>query len=312
MDAAQRQRYWDDVQLFEYAVQQGAQSGLIDKSEAKRVLRMVESQPNSLFATGVMGSRDVIKDPSQLKALVQQVGALGAKEQQGANYAPRVEGHHPVSVSSTQAAGQHLPMRAHGQFIDGMYEGGMPVGTIAEHMYPFPKPAHTGNADVNVHFDLTKGVTDEGVWQGAFNGKSYGDDLEALTEAFLSQSANPQLRIAEAISMTPEVTAFEAATARAAGVKPQELLISANAPEIKKRLAEQKYDTNAVNEVIFGTGKTARGGRKTSNNSLLTTDRPDANIIRRNNGLGGNEQFAQDTLGKWVQTLRSNNPRRRR
>ena len=311
MDAAQRQRYWDDVQLFENAVQLGAKYGLIDKSEAKRVLRMVESQPNNLFATGVMGSADVIKDPSQLKSLVQQIGALGAKEQQGANYAPRVEGHHPVSVSSTQAAGQHLPMRSHGQFIDGLYESGMPVGTIAEHMYPFPKPAHTGNAAVNVHFDLTKDVTDEGVWQGAFDGKSYGDDLKELTDAFRSQSANPQLRLAEEISMTPEVTAFEGAAARAAGVRPQELLISANAPRIKKQLQEQKFDTNAINEVIFGTGKTSRGGRKTSNNSLLTEDRPDANIIRRDNGLSGNEGFAQDKLGNWVQTLVSNNPRRR-
>jgi len=311
VDAAQRQQYWDNVQLFEYAVQLGADAGIIKPRDAKRVLRMVESQPDALFAAGVMGSGDVIKNPSQLKTFVDQLGALGAKEQQGANYAPRVEGHHPVSVSSTQDAGQHLSMRNHGKFIDGMYESGMPVGTVAANMYPYPKPAHTGNANINVHFDLFKDVTDEGVWQGSFDGTNYGSDIKALTDAFVSQSAGPQIRLAEEISMTPEVTAFEEIAAKAAGVKPTDLLISSKAPEIKKRLAEQKFDTNAVNEAIWGTGKTARGGKKPSNNTLLTFERPDANIIRRNAGLGGNEQFAQDKLGEWIQVLKSNNPRRR-
>ncbi len=313
-----RNQYWDNVGLFEYAVQLGAKAGIIEGSEAKRVIRMVESQPDNLFFADVMASGDVIKDPSQLKTWVQGISSKGAAAQQGANYAPRIEGHHPISVSSTQAAAQHLPIRKAGEFIDGLYEDGIPVGTIPEHMVPLSKNAHTGNAPIAAHMDPVTGNIDEGVWQGIFNGKAYGDDVEYLKDAFLNESGSPQMMLAERASMQPGEVDLLNSIAEIQGVSPHTLMDSSNsdgkktvAAKIKKDLKAADLDIQGLSKLEYGEDKAQRGGKKTSNNSLLTADRPEANIGRRNAGLSGNEELAQDTLGKWVMNIRSNNPRRR-
>ena len=289
---------------------------MISGSDAKRILRMVESQPDDLFYADVMAAGDVIRHPETFNDWCRGILQKGSKEQQAANYGPRVEGHHPVSVSSTQAAGQHLSMADHGKFIDGLEADGIPVGTVGKQMVPLSKNAHTGNAPIAAHVDPTTGNLDEGVWQIAFDGTKYGNDLEALSDAFINQSANPQIMLAEAASMQPGELLFQEEVARQAGVRPQALMVSgganaSQAADIKKQLAKDKFPTLEVASDIYGDAPAQRGGKKSSNSVLLTAERPDANIVRRNAGLGGNEEFAQNLLGDYVMKLRANNPRRR-
>ena len=204
-----------------------------------------------------------------------------------------------------------------GSLLIACTKDGIPVGTRAEHMVPLSKNAHTGNAPIAAHVNPISGMIDEGVWQGSFDGSEYGDDIGALTDAFREQSAEPQIRLAELASMQPEEMQLQQKVADAAGVRPQALMISAGggakteANKIKAQLAKQKFDMPGAAAEVYGEGKAPRGGSKTSNSSFLTEDRPDTDILRRDNGLSGNEEFAQDTLGKWIMVLKSNNPRRR-
>ena len=317
--AALNDDYWKHVGVFEDAVKLGAEAGLISEGEAKRAIRMVVSQPDALFYGDVMASPDVIRNPSEMKGWFTSLMSKGEAAQQGANFGPRIEGHHPVSVSSTHAAGQHLPITQHGQFIEDMYyRDGIPVGTVPSHMVGLSKPAHTGNAPMNAHWNPITGMTDEGYWQGAFDGKSYGDDIAALTAAFENQSAMPQIRLAEVAGMQPGETEIINAMAEEVGVSPRELLSTSvnqkgftDANTYKKRMAGDKFDTVGLTKLVYGNNKTARGGAKTSNKTMLSEDRAGAPEVRRDLGLGGNERIAQDINGNLVMQLRSNNPRRR-
>lgn len=307
--------YWKHVGVAEDVIKMGAQYGLISNSDAKRGLRMLVSQGNDLFMPSVMAAPDVMRDPNALKDWFSDLMSKGTAEQQGGNFGPRIEGHHPVSVSSTQAAGAHLPITQHGEFINETRGGGIPIGTEAPNMYGLVKNVHTGNNEFNAHMNPLTMQTDEGFWQGN-DFSSYSDPRE-LANAFIDQSANPQIMMADVASMQAGQDLVEEDMARAAGVKQRALQFTERskndktfANQIKQRLAKEKYDTQAVAADVFGTGPTARGGKKTSSN-ILAQERPDANIVRRDLGLSGNEIFIVGDDNDVNLGIRSNNPRRR-
>ena len=309
--------YWKHVGVAEDVIKMGARYGMIKDSDAKRVIRMIVSQPDTMFLPNMLAAPDIMRDPSALQDWFSSLSSKGSAEQQGANYGPRIEGHHGVSVSSTHSAGQHLPITDHGKFINKMTDDGIPVGTQAEEMYGISKPGHTGNAPMVAHMNPVTGMVDEGYWQGAFDGSQYSDPAK-LADAFASESAMPQIRLAELAQNQPGEWEIQEAMADAAGVDDMDLFRTDRnnkgktfANQVKADLAKDKFDTPGLNKVVYGDEPAKRGGAKSSNKTILD-EREGANLVRRDLGLGGNEAFAQDNLGKWVQVLKSNNPRRRR
>jgi hypothetical protein len=270
-----------------------------------------------MFLPDMMAAPDMARNPSALQDWFGSLSSKGSAEQQGANYGPRIEGHHGVSVSSTHSAGQHLPITQHGEFIENLTRDGVPVGTQAAEMYGISKPGHTGNAPMVAHVNPITGMVDEGYWQGAFDGSQYQNPRE-LADEFANQSAMPQIRLAELAQNQSGELSIQETMAEAAGVDTSDLFRTDKnnkgktvANQIKDKLRKEEFDALGLNKVEYGGAPAARGGAKTSNKTMLTEDRPGANLVRRDLGLGGNEAFAQDNLGKWVQTLRANNPRRR-
>ena len=277
---------------------------------------MIVSQPDAMFMPNVMAAPDIMREPAAFEDWFNSISAKGTAEQQAANFGPRIDGHHGVSVSSTHSAGQHLPIQKHGQFINALTADGVTVGTQAPEMYGLSKPAHTGNAPLAAHVSPITGMVDEGYWQGAFDGTGYTNPQE-LAAAFADESALPQIRLAELAQNQPQELEIQDAIAEAAGINPQQLFDTRRndkgktfANQTKASLAKDKFDIQGLNKVVYGDAPTKRGGAKSSNKTILD-ERPGANLVRRDLGLGGNEAFAQDFAGRWVQTIKSNNPRRR-
>jgi len=309
--------YWKHVGVAEDVIKMGARYGLIKDSDAKRVIRMIVSQPDTMFLPDMMAAPDMAKNPAALQDWFGSLSSKGSAEQQGANYGPRIEGHHGVSVSSTHSAGQHLPITQHGQFIENLTRDGVPVGTQAPEMYGISKPGHTGNAPIVAHVNPITGMVDEGYWQGAFDGTEY-QDPRRLADAFANDSALPQIRLAELAQNQAGEAEVQQAMADAAGVSTKDLFRTDKnnrgktfANQVKAQLGKEEFDAQGLNKVVYGGAPASRGGAKSSNKTILTEERPGANLVRRDLGLSGNEAFAQDNLGRWVQTIRANNPRRR-
>ena len=308
--------YWKHVGVAEDLIKMGARYGLIENSDANRVLRMIVSQPDGMFAPSMVMAPEVMREPSTFKDWFNSLKSQGSAEQQGANFAPRIEGHHGVSVSSTHSAGQHLPITDHGRFINHLTAEGVPVGTQAREMWGLSKPAHTTNSPLPAHINPVTGMVDEGFWQGAFDGSKYNNPIE-LAEQFANDSAMPQIRLAEMAQNQPGELEIQDTIAAEAGVDKMDLFRTDRndkgktfANKVKAALAKDEFDATGLNKVVYGGGPTKRGGARSSNKTILD-ERTGANLVRRDLGLGGNEQFAQDLAGKWIQTIRSNNPRRR-
>ena len=103
--------YWKHVGVAEDVIKMGARYGMITDRDAKRVIRMIVSQPDTMFLPNMLAAPDVMRNPSALNDWFSSLSSKGSAEQQAANYGPRIEGHHGVSVSSTHSAGEHLPYK---------------------------------------------------------------------------------------------------------------------------------------------------------------------------------------------------------
>ena len=127
----------------------------------------------------------------------------------------------------------------HGKFINKMTADGIPVGTQANEMYGISKPGHTGNAPMVAHMNPITGMVDEGYWQGAFDGSQYSDPAK-LADAFASESALPQIRMAELAQNQPGELEIQGAMAEAAGVDVWICLELIATPKVRPLLIKSK------------------------------------------------------------------------
>ena len=146
--------------------------GLISDSDAKRAIRMIDSQASTpgggktLFAADMLAAPAIMENPQEFKSWFSGMMNKGTKEQQGANAIPGMHGHHPNSVSSTAAAGQKHPIVNHGKMIMEIDAAGdVIIGTNADNMVGLMEGS-TINRDFNAHSDpLKDGVTNTGFGQ---------------------------------------------------------------------------------------------------------------------------------------------------
>ena len=321
---AQGDDYWRHVGIAEDVIKKGAMMGLISDSDAKRAIRMIDSQASTpgggktLFAADMLAAPAIMENPQEFKSWFSGMMNKGTKEQQGANAIPGMHGHHPNSVSSTAAAGQQHPITNHGKMIMEIDAAGdVIIGTNAENMIGLMEGSHLTNKDFNAHSDpLKEGVTNTGYWQ---TGQSYADVEDPIQRAHLAmdETLRPQQAMSMAAYYSPENQAAITTAADALGVSPEQLMDTAKNARGKTQaninrdlLKKEEFDAKGLNKLLYMDGGRARTG--TTSNSGVLDERKDANLNRAGMGLNGNEEWVIDGNGKLSIGLRSNNPRRRR
>ena len=314
---AQGDDYWRHVGIAEDVIKKGAMLGLIEDSDAKRAIRMLDSQANGLFAADVLAAPAIMENPQEFKSWFNALSNKGTKEQQGANAIPGMHGHHPNSVSSTAAAGQFHPISNHGKMIMEIDAAGdVIIGTNAENMYPLLRGAHLTNKDFNAHSDpLKPGVTNTGYWQ---TNQSYAYEPDPIKRAHLAldETLRPQQAYSLAAYNSKENQEAIAIAADALGITPEELVSTArNSKGVtqaninRDKLKAEGFDGAGLDKVMYMNNRKARND--TTSNSGVLDERIDANQNRAKMGLNGNEEWVISPSGKLSISIKSNNPRRR-
>ena len=320
--------YANHLGIAEDAIKMGARMGLVEDSAAKRVLRMIDAQGDSpegrlpLFAADILAAPAIMENPNEFKTWFSGLDNKGKKEQQGANAIPGMHGHHGASVSSIAASVQDMPI---GDAVETLNEinrnpayADVPLtGTNREDMLGLMEAQHLHDKQLNAHMDpLHPGVSNTGYWQ---TDQSYHDvaDPEKRAARIVDETLRPQVALSKAAFNSPINQEAIAVAAADLGITPEELMsVETNkrgktkANQHRDELKKTGFDSKGMQKVL----QMDRGGRARSNitsNAGVLDDRTGISTNRRDMGVSGNEDWAQDTLGKWVRTLRSNNPRRR-
>ena len=86
---AQGDDYWRHVGIAEDVIKKGAIMGLISDSDAKRAIRMIDSQASTpgggqtLFAADMLAAPAIMENPQEFKSWFNGMMNKGTKEQQG-------------------------------------------------------------------------------------------------------------------------------------------------------------------------------------------------------------------------------------
>ena len=320
---AQGDDYWRHVGIAEDVIKKGAIMGLISDSDAKRAIRMIDSQASTpgggrtLFAADMLAAPAIMENPQEFKSWFNGMMNKGTKEQQGANAIPGMHGHHPNSVSSTAAAGQNHEITNHGKMLMEIDAAGdVIIGTNAENMLGLMEGSHLTDGKFNAHTDpLRDGVTNTGFWQ---TDQSYADVEDPIERARLAmdETLRPQQAMSMAAYNSPQNQQAIAEAAAALGITPEQLMdtsknnrgktqANVNRDELKK----QEFDAKGLNKVLYMDSPRARTG--TTSNSGILDPRKGSEANRSGMGIGGNEEWYYDQGGQLKLGMRSNNPRRR-
>ena len=320
--------YANHLGIAEDAIKMGARMGLVKDSEAKRVLRMIASQGDSpegrlpLFAADILAAPAIMENPNEFKDWFRGLDTKGTKEQQAANAIPGMHGHHGASVSSIAASVQDMPIGDAVATINEInrnpdYQDVPLTGTNREDMLGLMEAQHLHDKQLNAHMDpLHPGVSNTGFWQ---TDQSYHDVADPKERAALivDETLRPQVALSKAAFNSPVNQEAIAIAAADLGITPEELMsVETNkrgktrANQNRDDLKKSGFDSKGMQKVL----QMDRGGRARSNitsNAGVLDDRTGVSTNRRVMGVSGNDEWAQNTLGKWVRTLKSNNPRRR-
>ena len=320
---AQGDDYWRHVGIAEDVIKKGAMMGLISDSDAKRAIRMIDSQASTpgggktLFAADMLAAPAIMENPQEFKSWFSGLMNKGTKEQQGANAIPGMHGHHPNSVSSTAAAGQNHAITNHGKMIMEIDRAGdVIIGTNADNMLGLMEGSHLTDKEFNAHSDpLRPGVTNTGYWQ---TGQSYADVEDPIERAHLAmdETLRPQQAVSMAAYNSRENQEAIQTAAEALGVTPEQLMDTSKNARGKTQaninrdqLKKEGFDAKGLNKVLFMDKGRAKTG--TTSNSGVLDERVGAAENRAGLGLNGNEEWIIDPSGKLSIGLRANNPRRR-
>jgi len=319
--------YADHLGIAEDVIKQGAMLGLVEPSDAKRVLRMIDAQgesPNGrlpLFAADILAAPAIMENPQEFKTWFNGLKNKGTKEQQAANAFPGAHGHHGNSVSSIAASGQDLPVRDHIAMINELnrnpkYADIDMMGTNREYMLALLGSQHLTDKVFNAHSDpLHDGVTNTGFWQ---TDQSYHDEKDPIKRAALvaEETLRPQQMISKAAFNSPINQEAIQIAADDLGITPEELL----SVEVNKRgktvanqnrdaLKKSGFDSKGMEKVLGMDRGRARTG--TTSNEGVLDDRPGISNNRVRMGMSGNMSWEQGADGALHTFLRSNNRRRR-
>ena len=319
--------YADHLGIAEDVIKQGAMLGLVEQSDAKRVLRMIDAQgesPNGrlpLFAADILAAPAVMENPQEFKSWFNGLAAKGTKEQQAANAFPGAHGHHGNSVSSIAASGQDLPVRDHIAMINELnrnpqYADIDMMGTNRENMLALLASQHLTDKEFNAHSDpLRDGVTNTGYWQ---TDQSYHDEKDPIKRAALvaEETLRPQQMVSKAAFNSPINQEAIAIAAADLGITPEELLsVEVNnkgktmANVHRDELKKSGFDSKGMEKVLGMDRGRARTG--TTSNQGVLDDRPGISDNRARMGMSGNLGWEKGADGALHTYLQSNNRRRR-
>ena len=320
---AQGDDYWRHVGVAEDLIKKGAMMGLITDADAKRVLRLIDSQASTpeggktLFAADMLAAPAIAENPQEFKSWFSGIKAKGDKEQKGANAIPYMHGHHPNSLSSTAAAGQNHDIVNHGKMIMEIDAAGdVIIGTNASKMYGLVEGAHLTNKDFNAHSDpLKEGVTNTGYWQ---TGQSYADVEDPIERAHLAmdETFRPQQAMSLAAFNSPQNQEAIQIAANELGISPEELMSTRRNAKGKtmanvhqQQLKDAEFDGKGLNKVVNMDEGRARTG--TTSNAGILDPRKGSAANRSGMGISGNDDWVMGMDGQLHRVIRANNPRRR-
>jgi hypothetical protein len=204
----------------------------------KRTLRTVLSQGNTNFAEAFTGmDPKQLLDPAFAKKQAAILSKISDEAQRHMNYAPGVvEGHHPISVSSIEAASRHLPLEDRLEFLQVLNNEYQVGGTNGWGQFGLSKFAHQGFGtraskpfpEMNAHFTSDPSTmveegfkVDTGTWQ--HEDFSSIKDPRKLAQEFYNRSGEPQMRFAEIAYDQPQEVQFRKLLADQLGIRPRDL-----------------------------------------------------------------------------------------
>jgi hypothetical protein len=204
----------------------------------KRLMRTVLSQGNADFAEAFVGiDPQQLLDPVFAKKQASVMTKISDEAQRAMNYAPGVvEGHHPISVSSIEAASRHLPLEDRLEFLQVLNNEYQVGGTNGWGQFGLSKFGHQGYGtrasrpfpEMNAHFSSDPSTmvqegfkVDTGTWQN--EDFSSIKDPRKLAHEFYRRSGEPQMRFAEIAYDQPQEVAFRQALSDSLGIRPRDL-----------------------------------------------------------------------------------------
>ena len=205
-------------------------------SDYKRAKRMILSQGNDLFAGEIMGVPDGwLADPDIAMERWGPISSILESEQRGMNYGKGVEGHHPLSVSSTEAATAHLKtVRDRLEFAKILNDDYQVGGTNGWGQVGLTKTGHQGPGrgvakEFNAHVTsdpLALATSDgfpidQGTWQKE-DFTSFTNPRE-LADEFMNRSGFPQLMFADTAYDQPAEVLARQTGANLSGLKVRNL-----------------------------------------------------------------------------------------
>ena len=241
--------YADGITSFTEGIQQAMLNGSMEFDRGKRILRTIWSQPNDRFAEFFTGeAAEWVKDPEIASQVsTKMMGQVEKDMQRFLNYSQGVQGHHPISVSSMEAASRHLPVEDRLQFLKTFYDRYAFGGTDQEGMFPLSNFAHQNDKlgsgaqgkltnkpkpGFNAHIDSDPRVlaqdnpkdawsTNQGTWQH----EDFSDilDPDKLADDFWNRSGEPQVRLADLAFDQPQEQAFRQKVAEKLGIEERQL-----------------------------------------------------------------------------------------
>ena len=241
--------YADGITAFTEGIQQAMLNGSIEFDRGKRILRTIWSQPNDRFAEFFTGeAAEWVKDPEIASQVsTKMMGQVEKDMQRFLNYSQGVQGHHPISVSSMEAASRHLPVEDRLKFLKTFYDRYAFGGTDQEGMFPLSNFAHQNDKlgsgvqgkltnkpkpGFNAHIDSDPRVlaqdnpkdawsTNQGTWQH----EDFSDilDPDQLADEFWNRSGEPQVRLADLAFDQPQELAFRQKVAEKLGIEERQL-----------------------------------------------------------------------------------------
>jgi len=218
------QEYLDNVVLSELLFQGAAKEKLISNEQAKRVMRVIGSQPDMLFAPSVLGAQAVTENPRKnFNPWYEQLQNQIIKRQKSANYAPYVvQGHHRVPIEAAYSIAQRMSVEQGMEFLQRVNDQ-VGFGNDYGDFSALSAMGHQDSPGLNAHMNLIHGSKDLKYFGSQAN-EMFGLNPEKASQRFVDQIALPSQRLTHLVENSRQEMVFKNRLAEMLGISVDELV----------------------------------------------------------------------------------------